>query len=364
MIAPLDWGLGHVTRCVPVVQHILSLGHSVVFAGNNSQQNYIRSIYPTIEYADLVGYNTQYSKSKIWLVPKIVTQIPRLKKCIKREHLWLQSFVKTHHIDAVISDNRYGLYHSNIPCIFVTHQLQIRSGYSAFLDKLLLKIHYRFIEKFTGCWVVDIAEDNGLSGSLGHPEILPKIKTEYIGLLSQCAVIKKEATPTIEYDALILLSGAEPQRSILADALWNKSIKSDKHIVFVAGSDTATVPENIPPHILYRQRLSSDDLVLAIQSAGMVICRSGYSSLMDLIALDKKAILIPTPGQTEQEYLASKMNKEKIFMAAPRSKFDIQTLLINASVFPFSANKFKDSFVRFKPILDEWLNEIKKTKTV
>lgn len=359
MIAPLDWGLGHVTRCVPIIQHILSLGHSVIFAGNSSQKNYIQSIYPHIEYADLEGYNVQYSKNKLAFVPKIVTQIPRLKKCIKREHLWLQAFVKSHHIDAVISDNRYGLYHANIPCIFVTHQLQIRSGYSTLFDKLLLKIHYRFIEKFNRCWVVDIAEDEGLSGILGHPAILPKIKTEYVGLLSQCAVIEKEATPSIEYDVLILLSGAEPQRSILADALWKKSIKSDKHIVFVAGSDTAAIPEDIPPHILFHQRLSSDDLVLAIQSAGMVICRSGYSSLMDLIALNKKAILIPTPGQTEQEYLAYKMNKEKVFMAASQSKFDIQTSLINASVFPFSANKFKYSFEHFKPILSEWLLGIK-----
>ena len=127
LVAPLDWGLGHVTRCVPIIRHIIALGHQVVFAGNHSQQQYIRSVFPKIDCVLLDGYNVQYAKTRMGLIPKIIAQIPRFKKCIKSEHQWLQSVLKTHHIDAVISDNRYGLYSTQVPCVLMTHQLQIQS---------------------------------------------------------------------------------------------------------------------------------------------------------------------------------------------------------------------------------------------
>lgn len=358
LVAPLDWGLGHVTRCVPVIRHITKLGHTVVFAGNSSQQQYIKGVFPCIEILHLEGYNVQYARTKLGLLPKIITQIPRLKKCIKTEHIWLQKTIKTHRIDAVISDNRYGLYSMHIPCVLMTHQLQIRTGVGTSLDRILLKIHYRFIEKYNRCWVVDVAEDDGLSGALAHPSILPKIKTNYIGLLSQCAGIKEKAKKDEDFIVLILLSGTEPQRSILSEILWKKAIKSDKHFVFVEGSENTVSPSVIPEHISYHKRLTEKELFIAIEAASIVICRSGYSSLMDLLAMGKKAILIPTPGQTEQEYLAKLMHEKKIFMSAKQHKFDIQTSLLNATLFPYRAIHYGNAFDIHKKIIEEWLSEI------
>jgi uncharacterized protein (TIGR00661 family) len=358
LVAPLDWGLGHVTRCVPVIKQIIKLGHQVVFAGNTNQQKYIRQNFPQLEMLDLEGYNVQYAKTKTGLLPKIIAQIPRLKRCIKKEHLWLQNVIKSHHIDAVISDNRYGLYSSHVPCILMTHQLQIRSGLSSYFDKVLLKIHYRFIEKFSRCWVVDVPEDEGLSGVLAHPAVFPKIETEYIGLLSQCAGLTEKKKKDDDFIVLVLLSGAEPQRTILSEMLWKKAIKSDKHFIYVEGSDTAIQPPVIPDHISYHKRLSEKELVIAIGAASIVICRSGYSSLMDLLAMGKKAILIPTPGQTEQEYLAKLMHEKKIFMAARQQKFDIQTSILNATLFPYRTIQYGDAFELHKAVLEKWLKEV------
>lgn len=358
LVAPLDWGLGHVTRCVPVIRHITNLGYKVVFAGNSSQQQYIKSVFPSIESLQLEGYNVQYAKTKLGLLPKIITQIPRLKKCIKTEHIWLQNAIKSHRIDAVISDNRYGLYNTHIPCVLLTHQLQIRTGVSAALDRVLLKIHYRFIEKFSRCWVVDVAEDDGLSGALAHPSLLPKIKTDYIGLLSQCAGIKEKAKRDEDFIVLVLLSGTEPQRGILSEMLWKKAIKSDKHFVFVEGNENAVTPSVVPEHISYHKRLTERELFIAIEAASIVICRSGYSSLMDLLAMGKKAILIPTPGQTEQEYLAKLMHEKKIFMSAKQAKFDIQTSLLNATLFPYRTIHYGNAFDIHKDVLEKWLAEI------
>lgn len=358
LIAPLDWGLGHVTRCLPLMQHILSRGHQLIFAGNNSQQRYVQTIFPSIEYLYLEGYNVAYARTKSGLIPKIIAQVPRLRKRIKNEHLWLQEIIRKNHIDAVISDNRYGLYSTLVPCIFMTHQLQIRSGYSNYVDMLLLRFHYKFIEKFSNCWVVDTEKDNGLSGTLAHPRQLPCIKTVYIGLLSQCAGKNKSINPGSEFYVLVLLSGTEPQRTILSDILWKKAIKLDKPVIFVAGSEEAETPELVPEHISFHKRLSAEDLLIAIDTASIVICRSGYSSLMDLIALDKKAILIPTPGQTEQEYLAKRMHGKKVFLTAAQQKFDIETSLINASLFPFAANKFGDSFHQHQEVVDQLLDDL------
>lgn len=358
LLAPLDWGLGHVTRCVPIMQHIHFLGHQVVFAGNTLQQNYIKSVFKEVECINLEGYNVEYTRSKIGLIPKIIAQIPRFRECIKREHQWLQGIIKNHKIDAVISDNRYGLYTTQIPCVLMTHQLQIRSGLSVHLDKILLKLHYRFIEKFDSCWIVDVAEDNGLSGTLAHPSLLPTIKTDYIGLLSQCSGANAPKETEGKEIVLILLSGVEPQRSILSSILWKKAIKSDQHIIYVEGSEAAIKPAIIPEHISYHKRLSEKELITAIDAAAYVICRSGYSTLMDLLAMGKKAILIPTPGQTEQEYLGALMHQKKIFMMAKQHNFDIQTSLLNASLFAYRNIAYGNAFERHKETIENWIQKL------
>lgn len=359
LVAPLDWGMGHLTRCVPLISHIIALGHQVVFAGDETQRQYVQKTFPELETVYLEGYNVQYSRSRYGLMPRLIGQIPRLKKCIKREHFWLQEIVKLHGIDAVISDNRYGLYHQSIPCVIMTHQLQVLSGLNAYVDRLLRKVHYRFLEKFSACWVVDIPEDNGLSGLLAHPAQLPSLTVRYLGLLSQ---LKRQPHPQAQEDSivLILLSGTEPQRSMLAAQLWSKAIKSDRHIIFVEGSEQAQEPSLIPDHISYHKRLNAHELDLALAEASLVICRSGYSTIMDLFALGKKAILIPTPGQTEQEYLAKILHKKKIFMAASQYKFDIHTSLLNAAVFPFRTIDYGDAFERYKGVLADWIKQIQK----
>lgn len=359
LLAPLDWGLGHVTRCLPLIKHITFLGHKIIFAGNESQCTHAQSVFPELDCLPLEGYNVRYARTRHSLMPKIIAQVPRIKKSIRKEHLWLQETIRRHQIDGVISDNRYGLYSSQVPCVILTHQLQVRSGIGHYADQLLRKVHYRFLEKFNACWVVDTQED-GLAGSLSHPGKLPKIPTRYIGLLSQCAGKPQGRQDNSQPYILILLSGAEPQRSILADLLWKKALKSDQHIVFVAGSEDADTPSIVPGHISFHKKLSAEHLLIAIRGATMVICRSGYSSVMDLIALKKKAILIPTPGQTEQEYLATQLQQRRIAMKADQDKFDIHTSLINASLFAFTQEDFSTRFVQFRDVLENWLDAIAK----
>lgn len=356
LIAPLDWGLGHLSRCMPIIQYLIAQGVHVYFAGNESQQAYVKTIYPDLDCLLLPGYEVRYARKRFLFAPKLLAQLPRLYKRIRAEHIWLQSIVEHYQIDAVISDNRYGLYHSQIPCVLLTHQLQVQTGISQFWDRCLQKIHYRFIERYSACWLVDTPAAPGLSGVLAHPQHLPSIPTTYIGYLSQCAS-PQEATDQEPY-ILVLLSGVEPQRSIIAQQIWQQALQSTEKIVFVAGSDHIPVPNFVPEHIVYHQRLSGMALQVCINHASIVICRSGYSSIMDLIALGKKAILIPTPGQTEQLLLAKNMQQQGLFMMQSQHTFQLHSALSEAATFPFVQAISTHQFELYRAVIADWLKTI------
>jgi len=282
-------------------------------------------------------------------MPTIATQVPGLLTTIKSEHDWLKKVVVQYNIDAVISDNRYGLYHDTIPCFIMTHQLQVMSGWGSTVDNIVRKLHYKYLDKFNECWIVDDAE-TGLAGKLSHPAVLPQ-RSAYMGLLSQLSQVEKPG----EGYLLVLLSGPEPQRSILSDMLWQQLKHYDGKVVFVEGSMNTTAKTNIPAHITYHQQIVKAELEKILSGADIVICRSGYSTLMDLVRLNKKAILIPTPGQTEQEYLAEYLRNKGIFTSAKQNDFDLMKCLDIASRFEFKRPGYKAAFDIYKQVIDSMI---------
>lgn len=350
LVAPLDWGLGHTTRCVPIIQYIIELGHEVLFAGNQSQRDYIKASFPHINAIHLEGYNVHYSTSATTFMLTIAKQVPAILQAVKSEHQWLKEVVEQHKIDAVISDNRYGLHHANIPCVIMTHQLQILTGRGRLIDNIMRDLHKLKLKKFNQCWVVDVAEGQGLAGKLSHPRVIPN-NARYIGLLSQ---LTPASHPNDGY-ILILLSGPEPQRTILSDILWQQALDYSGRIVFVEGSSSVEKRKKIPSHIAYHTQLVHSQLHNAIGCADLVISRSGYSTIMDLVKLNKRAILIPTPGQTEQEYLGKSLEQQNLFSHVPQKGFDLQReITISAS--QSDKSSFEHSFSLFKQVINDWLN--------
>lgn len=285
-------------------------------------------------------------------MPAIAGQIPGLLRAIKKEHIWLEGVVTKHRIDAVISDNRYGLYHKDIPCVIMTHQLQVMSDMGRIIDNAIRKMHYKYLNKFNECWVVDAKEGTGLARGLSHPAILPDTSS-YIGLLSQM----QYREPKTKGYLLVLLSGPEPQRTILSDKIWKQIQDYNGQVVFVEGSRSAIARTNIPAHITYHRQLVKDELEETLSGADIVICRSGYSTLMDLVKLNKKAILIPTAGQTEQEYLARHLDERGTFLCMTQSKFNLQKAIQYSKRFPFLDTNFQMSFDAFQIVLDKWLSK-------
>ncbi|XZF16509.1 glycosyltransferase [Chitinophagaceae bacterium MMS25-I14] len=351
LIAPLDWGLGHTTRCIPIIRHLQAQGHKVVVAGNSTQLDFLEETFPGIPNLYIEGYNVHYSRHASGFLLTLLSQIPRLLLTIKREHDWLLRTVQEHEFDGIISDNRYGLYHDTIPSVIITHQLQVQTGMGNFADQLMRQQHYSYLQRFHECWIPDIPGNINLSGTLAHPGQLPK-SSRYIGLLSQ---MQEQPIPGGEPHLLILLSGPEPQRGMLSDILWEQVQQYNGPVSFVEGTNSFQQPRtDIPEHIQYFHRLTRQELQPLIAGASLVICRSGYSSLMDLAVLNKKAILIPTPGQTEQEYLARHLHDQGVWYSQVQKNFDLKEALTAAETFPFKNLLPEASHHQYSAALDEW----------
>jgi uncharacterized protein (TIGR00661 family) len=331
LIAPLDWGLGHATRCIPIIKAFRSLQYEVIIAAEGPTAKLLALEFPEIRIIHLGGYNIQYASSSKTLAWKILYQIPKIIRSIKREHLWLEQIIATEKIDLVISDNRYGLYTKKLPCVFITHQLNIKTPFK-FLEAILRKINYRFIDRFAACWVPDAAGENNIAGALSHPNDLPKIPVHYIGILAR---MSKNDLARNQFDYCFLLSGPEPQRTILEEIILKSIPNISGNIVIIRGLPDSDKSLDLPVPIKVYNHLPTKELASIISASDIVVCRSGYTSVMELIGLHKKAILIPTPGQTEQAYLAKKLYADHRFIFADQNELDITKAFLSAKDFSF-----------------------------
>lgn len=282
------------------------------------QKKLLQQEFADLRFINLFGYNISYANNKFIFILKIILQIPKILYCIYKENKWLKDYINTNTIDVVISDNRYGLFNKKIKSIFITHQLIIKAG-NGFIENILQKINYSFINKFNTCWVPDFADENNIAGELSHPQKKPKIPVKYIGALSRFNKVETN----IIYDLCVLLSGPEPQRTLLENKLlFQLNHLENKKILFVRGLPTSN---DIIEHTncTIKNHLSGQSLQQAICSSNIVLARSGYTTIMELVHLQKKMILIPTPMQTEQEYLAQYLSNKKMCIYYNQKSIDV-----------------------------------------
>lgn len=345
LIAPLDWGLGHATRCIPIIKELHRQGHIVIIAAEGAIKTLLENEFPGIKCLSLKGYRIRYARTKKGLLLSIITQIPKLLLCIESEKKWLEKIIAENQIDIVISDNRFGLWNKKIYCVFITHQLVIKTP---FLKSLLQKLNYSFINQFNECWVPDIEKFPNLAGQLSHPKKFPSIPVHYIGCLSR---FENQVAATDEKKLLILLSGPEPQRSLLEKKLMLQLKKIISPVLFIRGLPGNPISLDAGPHITCINHLPAKELEQALLEAEFVVARSGYSTAMDLMKLKKKSILIPTPGQTEQEYLAKHLMQQTFAYTVNQHNFDLEKALSAAKSFPYSFPVLDDDNALLKKLL-------------
>ncbi len=341
LVAPLDWGLGHATRCIPIIKELLMNRCEVWLAGEGHQEVLLRKEFPDLNFIPLKGYRVNYADSG--MVAKILWQVPKILTAIKEENKWLKEQVIKYGFDAVISDNRYGLYHENIHSVFITHQLGIKSPFGKWSEKFLQKWNYKFINRFSECWVPDLLAgqageegENNLAGELSHPKFFPSIPVKYIGALSRFSF-----TPTVGGDRgikdhlLIILSGPEPQRSLFENIIVEQVAHYNGTATVVRGLPLANdiLPSTNTIHFF--NHLTADMLNEEMAKAEFIISRCGYSTVMDIAAMKKKSILIPTPGQTEQEYLARHLLKKGFAFCVNQKEFSLKQSIEKAKAFQY-----------------------------
>lgn len=307
LVAPLDWGLGHATRCIPILQYFAQKNWKLVIACPPASAHHalLSREFPEARFVDLFGYNVQYARSRTFFVPKMVAQLPKIRWAIRKENLWLRDFVQKNKVDLIFSDNRYGLYHPKIPSVFMTHQLELILP-KRHQQNIVQKIFYRYINRYRQCWIPDFEKD-GIAGTLSHPKKMPSIPLFYIGLLSR---LGEKITANPIYQFLIVLSGPEPQRSILEEKFLHIVGQLPGKTLIVRGTPNQDTTPFVPENCTIVNHLSNDDMRKAFAVSQYIVSRSGYTTVMEILSWQKKSILIPTPGQTEQEYLGQELRQK------------------------------------------------------
>ncbi|MFC2118783.1 glycosyltransferase [Bacteroidota bacterium] len=338
LVAPLDWGLGHASRMIPVITMLLSHGADVIIAADGHGFELLKKEFPGLKFIRLSFPKIKYSRRQ-YLISKFIFFSPIILFGIIREHFVLKKIIKQENIDIIISDNRYGLWHKKIKSIFISHQLMIKLPlWLKFAEYILHLILLKLINRFDICWIPDFEHKGGLSGDLSHKFSIPA-KSLFIGPLSRFKNIKAYTSPVIR-DVLIILSGPEPQRTVLEEILIIQLKNTKLNTLIVRGLPGCKEINSPAENIKFLSYLSSEKLLSEIHKSEIIICRAGYSSIMDLFTINKKAIIIPTPGQTEQIYLGKFLNDKKMFYSVSQKDFKLNEA-INKLADYYPAKKFK-----------------------
>jgi uncharacterized protein (TIGR00661 family) len=304
LISPLDWGLGHAARCIPVIKHLVDAGHKVTIAGHGRSILLLAKEFPHINCADLPGFSPTYSRLGN-MVLRLLMLLPQFLYSIINEHRILKRLISHNNFDIIISDNRYGLWNKNVKSILITHQVMIKTPpWLGFAEYPLFRISRLLISRFDECWIPDYEESPGLSGDLSHKYPLPD-NCFFMGPLSrfQSSDLPKESNSG-QKKIVVIISGPEPQRSIFEESVTKQLKGLNLPAILVSGKPEIEKNKFIMENLTIIPHLLMDELYSVLTSASIVICRSGYSTIMDLHALGLKALFVPTPGQTEQLYLA------------------------------------------------------------
>lgn len=345
-MTPLDWGLGHATRCIPIIKSLLQRGCIVQIATSGRALALLKQEFPTLPFHELVSYEVHYPES-FPLSWSLFFQIPKFRRRIKAEHEQVQRIIKENGIDVIISDNRYGCWSALVESVFITHQIHILLPQKLrWAGGLLNWFNRRAIKKFDRCWVPDTLS-NRLTGKLSGANGL---NVQYIGMLSR---FQRGTSIEKKYDILVLLSGPEPQRSVMERAIMRQLKNYPGSVMMVRGlPGDPQVVLDLPANISCRNHLSTNELNAAIEASSLVIARSGYSTIMDLSRVGAKAILIPTTGQTEQEYLAEQLMERKIAYCTTLDNFDLRAVISMSEGYIGLAVNWNDL------LLEEAINEI------
>ncbi|QQR87696.1 MAG: glycosyl transferase family 28 [Flavobacteriales bacterium] len=324
LVAPLDWGLGHAARCVPVVSALLHRGAVPVIAADNGPLALLRTEFPELEHVRLPGITIRYSKSGSQLV-RMALQFPAMVRQVQAEQRAFERLRGSLRIDAVISDQRFGVRAADLPSVLITHQV---FPFTPVAQGALRKVNLRHIERFHCCWVMDEPQAPGLAGELSHVadarSAMP-VNARYVGALSRLRPVSCAA-----HDVVAVISGPEPQRTLFERELISVlRVLPGKHVLVRGLPHMAQeAGEEHIGNVRVMAHADADTLQGLLTGARAIVSRSGYTTLMDLAALGRSAIVVPTPGQEEQEYLGRLHTRTGRFVVQQQGHLDLSASVL------------------------------------
>ncbi|MDA0843396.1 MAG: glycosyltransferase, partial [Bacteroidetes bacterium] len=316
------WGLGHSTRCIPIIQALLERDFDVVIASDGVALGLLTKEFPKLRSFQLPSYKITYATDGRFFKLKMIIDSPKILSAMRNERKAIEQIAKEVAADGIISDNRLGIYVKGIPNVFITHQLRVLSGSTTQISSAL---HQRIFKKYNAVWVPDFEGEQNLTGELGHLDKKPK-NLHYMGPLSRFEKLDLPA----KYDLMVLLSGPEPQRTLLEEKLLAELKNFKGSVLLVRGvieseqqKQQLTIENG---SILKVNFMQSEELSAAVQSSELILCRSGYTTVMDLAKLGKKAFFIPTPGQYEQVHIAERLDALGVVPSCTQDAFRLKEL--------------------------------------
>lgn len=318
LLCPLNWGLGHAARSIPIAREFQKQGYSVDFASDGAPLELLRKEFPTARFFELPGFRITYPTNNI--VINVGRKMIQFITALRAEHKVVREIVDQHKYDIVVSDNRFGCYSPDTYNIFITHQVNIMTS-SGLLDPAVNIFNHHYIRKYHQCWIPDYPNSPGLTGQLGHDHILPHAR--YIGPVSRFSRARRPE----RFRLAAVLSGPEPQRSLLEKQLRQQLSRFPFPTVLIGGVVSDDVPVQREENMTHYPFLTSQELNEVMLESHIIVCRGGYTTIMDLVALGKKAICIPTPGQTEQEYLTRLYEEKRYFLRQEQHDLDLASAL-------------------------------------
>ena len=321
LVAPLNWGLGHAARVVPIIQRLLELDARPVIGADGRPLELLREEFPELDHVKIPGVQVRYSKgrSQGW---SMIRQLPKLLASIATERGQLEKIRGSLALDAVISDQRFGLRSPDIPSVIITHQV---FPFTPFAQELLRRMNLNRLGHFDRCWIMDHAKAPGLAGDLSHGRAIPT-NARYIGTMSRMTI--QEAGT--KYCIVAVLSGPEPQRTLLEEILLEQMQRINGNHLLVSGRPGGQA-ERLEANINIVSHMATHAMAEAMCSAELIVSRSGYTTLMDLEAIYRSALLIPTPGQLEQEYLGALHGRTGKHLVQPQYRIDLHAALAHPS---------------------------------
>jgi len=336
-VCPLSWGLGHATRCIPIVEALLENKVEVILGGNGASGRLLQNRFPKLRFVDAPFHEIKIHRHlPAWL--SIIVQLPTLFCDLRKEKRFAQTIIDEYGIDFIISDNRYGLHSSKATTVLVTHQLHIILPLLLMPFEPILTLLVRLLTShFTQIWVPDFSTNVNLSGKLSHLHQNEKMNVVYIGPLSRF----RQTLPKnqkIKGKVVAIISGPEPRRSLIQKTIVKQATAEDVTLTMICGRPTDNHVDKRGNITLY-SHLSDENILAELSSAEVVIANAGYSTIMDLWRIKCHAILLPFSGQTEQQYLAKYHNFLGNHLVIMPNNFDLKTEMKKFTEFQFRSLK-------------------------